>query len=83
MTLAPVLDMRTGFPYSVIDEERNFVGGRNRCNHVRSYDARLNLENTDPDRRKARREQLGSHAEPSLGDTVIASIHRGRERGNR
>ena len=30
ITVAPVLDVRTGFPYSIIDEERNFVGPRNR-----------------------------------------------------
>ena len=29
ITLAPVFDMRTGFPYSIIDEQRNFVGPRN------------------------------------------------------
>jgi len=29
ITLAPVLDWRTGFPYSIIDENRNFVGPRN------------------------------------------------------
>jgi hypothetical protein len=29
--LAPVLDIRTGFPYSIIDEDRNFVGPRNQA----------------------------------------------------
>jgi len=29
VTLAPVLDIRDGFPYSVIDQDRNFVGPRN------------------------------------------------------
>jgi hypothetical protein len=29
VTLAPVLDLRTGFPYSVVDQDRNFVGPRN------------------------------------------------------
>ena len=29
ITLVPVLDIRTGFPYSIIDEDRNFVGPRN------------------------------------------------------
>ncbi|HEY6247556.1 MAG TPA: carboxypeptidase regulatory-like domain-containing protein [Pyrinomonadaceae bacterium] len=29
MTVAPVLDIRTGFPYSIIDGDRNFVGPRN------------------------------------------------------
>lgn len=31
ITLAPVLDTHTGFPYSVVNEERDFVGGRNRA----------------------------------------------------
>lgn len=31
ITLAPVLDIRNGFPVSFIDEERNFVGARNRA----------------------------------------------------
>jgi hypothetical protein len=31
ITLAPVLDVHTGFPYSVIDEERDFIGARNRA----------------------------------------------------
>ncbi len=31
ITLAPVLDVHTGFPYSVIDENRNYVGARNRA----------------------------------------------------
>jgi hypothetical protein len=29
VTLAPVLDVRSGFPLSLIDEDRNFVGARN------------------------------------------------------
>src|SRR6266700_1279945 len=29
ITLVPVLDIRTCFPYSIIDEDRNFVGSRN------------------------------------------------------
>jgi outer membrane receptor for ferrienterochelin and colicin len=29
ITLAPVVDIRTGFPYSIIDEDRDFVGPRN------------------------------------------------------
>jgi len=31
ITLAPVVDVHTGFPYSVVDEERNFIGARNRA----------------------------------------------------
>jgi hypothetical protein len=29
VSIAPVLDVREGFPYSVIDQDRNFVGPRN------------------------------------------------------
>ena len=31
ITVAPVLDIRSGFPVSTIDEDRNFVGPRNRA----------------------------------------------------
>ena len=31
ITVLPVLDVHTGFPYSVYDEERDFVGARNRA----------------------------------------------------
>jgi len=31
ITLAPVFDIHTGFPYSVVDEERDFIGERNRA----------------------------------------------------
>ena len=31
VTLSPVYDVHTGFPYSIVDEERDFVGARNRA----------------------------------------------------
>src|SRR4029078_153373 len=31
ITVAPVLEIRNGFPLSVMDEDRNFVGQRNRA----------------------------------------------------
>ncbi len=31
VTISPVFDIHTGFPHSVIDEERYFIGGRNRA----------------------------------------------------
>jgi len=31
LDLFPVLDIHTGFPYSIVDEERDFVGARNRA----------------------------------------------------
>jgi outer membrane receptor for ferrienterochelin and colicin len=37
ITVAPVFDLRTGFPYSVIDEERNFVGARNRAGRYPTF----------------------------------------------
>ena len=42
-TLSPVLDLRTGFPYSVIDEDRNFVGPRNRAGRYSNF-ASLDLQ---------------------------------------
>jgi hypothetical protein len=37
LTFAPVLDMRTGFPYSIIDEDRDFVGPRNLAGRYPSF----------------------------------------------
>jgi hypothetical protein len=37
ITLAPVLDVRSGFPYSIIDEDRNFVGPRNRAGRFPTF----------------------------------------------
>lgn len=37
ITVSPVLDVRTGFPYSIIDEERNFVGLRNRAGRFPTF----------------------------------------------
>jgi hypothetical protein len=37
LTLAPVLDIRTGFPYSIIDEDRNFIGARNRAGRYPTF----------------------------------------------
>jgi len=37
ITLAPVLDIRNGFPFSIIDEERNFVGPRNRAGRFPTF----------------------------------------------
>ncbi|HXQ38969.1 MAG TPA: hypothetical protein VN843_33515, partial [Anaerolineales bacterium] len=43
LTFAPVLDVRTGFPYSVVDEERNFIGARNRAGRFPMF-ASLDLQ---------------------------------------
>jgi hypothetical protein len=43
ITLAPILDLRTGFPYSIIDEERNFVGPRDRAGRFPTF-ASLDLQ---------------------------------------
>jgi hypothetical protein len=43
LTVTPVLDIRTGFPYSFIDEDRNFVGPRNRAGRYPMF-ASLDLQ---------------------------------------
>ena len=43
ITLVPVLDTRTGFPYSIIDEDRNFVGPRNLAGRFPNF-ASLDLQ---------------------------------------
>jgi hypothetical protein len=42
-TLMPVLEGRTGFPYSIIDEDRDFVGPRNRAGRFPNF-ASLDLQ---------------------------------------
>jgi hypothetical protein len=37
ITLSPVVDLRTGFPYSFIAEDRNFVGPRNRAGRFPTF----------------------------------------------
>ena len=43
ITVAPILDIRNGFPLSVIDEDRNFVGPRNRSGRFPTF-ASLDLQ---------------------------------------
>lgn len=43
ITVAPVLEIRNGFPLSVIDEDRNFVGQRNRASRFPDF-ASLDLQ---------------------------------------
>jgi len=43
VTVAPVLDIRSGFPFSIIDEERNFVGPRNLAGRFPTF-ASLDLQ---------------------------------------
>jgi Carboxypeptidase regulatory-like domain/TonB-dependent Receptor Plug Domain len=43
ITVAPVLEFRNGFPLSVIDEDRNFVGQRNRAGRFPNF-ASLDLQ---------------------------------------
>jgi Carboxypeptidase regulatory-like domain/TonB-dependent Receptor Plug Domain len=43
VTVAPVLEIRNGFPLSVIDEDRNFVGPRNRAGRFPNF-ASLDLQ---------------------------------------
>ena len=37
LTVAPVFDIRNGFPLSFIDEDRNFVGPRNRAGRFPTF----------------------------------------------
>jgi outer membrane receptor protein involved in Fe transport len=37
VTVFPVLDVRTGFPYSLIDEDRNYVGARNQAGRYPNF----------------------------------------------
>ena len=37
ITVFPVVDVRTGFPYSIIDEDRNFVGARNEAGRYPTF----------------------------------------------
>src|SRR6185295_13322049 len=37
LTWTPVLDVRNGFPFSLIDEDRNFVGPRNRAGRFPTF----------------------------------------------
>jgi hypothetical protein len=37
ITVSPVLDIRTGFPYSIINEERSFVGPRNQAGRFPTF----------------------------------------------
>ena len=39
ITVSPVLDIRNGFPLSVIDQDRNFVGPRNRAGRFPTFGA--------------------------------------------
>ena len=43
ISVAPILDIRNGFPLSIIDEDRNFVGARNRAGRFPTF-ASLDLQ---------------------------------------
>jgi len=62
ITLTPVLDIRNGFPFSIIDEERNFVGPRDRVGRFPTF-ASLDVQGMKsvrlPGRWKKYRAQLG------------------------
>jgi Carboxypeptidase regulatory-like domain len=62
ITLSPVLDIRTGFPFSIIDEDRNFVGPRNRAGRYprfTSLDLQVLKSVSLPGRWKKYRAELG------------------------
>jgi hypothetical protein len=61
VTVMPVLDMHTGFPYSVVNQERDFVGPRNaeRFRRFESLDFQALKEFSLPFRGKEHKVKLG------------------------
>ena len=62
VTVAPVLDIRNGFPYSIIDEDRNFVGPRERAGRFPTFaslDMQVMKSVSLPGRWKKYRAKLG------------------------
>ena len=61
VTATPVFDIHTGFPYSTVNELREFVGPRNelRFQRFNSFDLQLLREFKLPFRHKERRIKLG------------------------
>jgi len=62
MTVVPVFDVRNGFPYSIIDEQRNFVGQRNlagRYPNFASFDLQVTRSVSLPGPLKKYRAELG------------------------
>jgi hypothetical protein len=73
VTLMPVLDIHTGFPYSLVNEAREFVGPRNNARFPRfdSFDLQVLREFRVPFHRKERSVRVGfsmfnlfNHANP-------------------
>ena len=61
LTLAPVLDVHTGFPLSVVDEERDFVGSRNRAGRFPTFSS-MDLQVTKEVRLPVRARKYKAHA---------------------
>jgi len=62
LTVAPVIDIRNGFPYPIINEDRNFVGPRNRAGRYPTFasvDLQILKSFTLPGRWKKYRADLG------------------------
>ncbi len=61
MTVMPVFDIHTGFPYSVVNEDRDFVGPRNeqRFRRFESLDVQVFKEFAVPFRGKEHKVKLG------------------------
>ena len=62
LTLTPVLEIRNGFPFSIIDEDRNFVGPRDRAGRFprfTSLDMQVLKSISLPGRLKKYRTELG------------------------
>lgn len=61
LTFAPVLDVHTGFPLSVVDEERDFVGSRNRAGRFPTFSS-MDLQVTKEVRLPVRGRKYKAHA---------------------
>lgn len=62
VTFAPVVDVHSGFPYSILNEERDYVGARNRAGRFpafASFDMQLTKEFRIPFAGKAYRTRIG------------------------
>ena len=70
--IAPLVEVRSGFPYSIVDEDQNFVGVRNRARFPRfvSLDLSINREIE----LKGRRVRIGFKANHVLNNFVPRDV---------
>ncbi|HET9371124.1 MAG TPA: TonB-dependent receptor [Vicinamibacterales bacterium] len=71
--LAPVLELRSGFPYSAVDEFQDFVGDRNRAGRLPSVET-LDFSISRPWEIKGRRFRAGLRIYNVFGSTAYRDI---------